>query len=346
MDAFFASVEQHDNPELKGKPVAVGGSKERGVVAAASYEARKFGVKSAMPSSIAARQCPDLIFVKPRFSRYKEVSEQIREVFHEYTDLVEPLSLDEAYLDVTQNKLGIEYATQIGREIKRKIKERTALTASAGISYNKFLAKIASDMDKPDGFYVILPEQAEAFLSKLPISKFFGIGKATAEKMKKAGIFTGADLRKKSLSDLQLRYGKTGEYYYHICRGEDSRPVIPDRERKSISAENTFELDLTSYEEVVKEAMNIADITFKRYDKLEKSGRTITLKVKFDDFKSITRSHTLEQPLQSLETLRSEVMRLIDPNITETNGVRLLGVGISNFKSPSEDSPIQLTLSF
>ena len=223
MDAFYASVEQRDNPELKGKPIAVGGNKERGVVAAASYEARQYGVKSAMPSAIAARRCPELIFVKPRFERYKEVSKQIHQVFHEYTDLVEPLSLDEAYLDVTTTKIGKPSATLIAQEIRKKILDRAQLTASAGISYCKFLAKTASDVNKPNGLFVILPEDAEEYLRTMPIHRFHGIGKATAEKMKLAGIFTGGDLRKKSLEDLAIRYGKAGAYYYNICRGIDKR---------------------------------------------------------------------------------------------------------------------------
>ncbi|MFT4833443.1 MAG: DNA polymerase-4, partial [Flavobacteriaceae bacterium] len=225
MDAFYASVEQRDDPSLRGKPVAVGGSKERGVVAAASYEARKYGVKSAMASSIAARRCPDLIFVSPHFEKYRAVSLQIHEVFKEYTDLIEPLSLDEAYLDVTENKIGLNSASLIAQEIKSKIKERTSLTASAGISYCKFLAKTASDVKKPDGLFVILPSEAQEYLHKMSISKFHGIGKSTTEKMKQAGIFTGKDLAKKSLEDLTLRFGKMGLYYYQISRGIDERPV-------------------------------------------------------------------------------------------------------------------------
>ena len=349
MDAFFASVEQQDNPELRGKPVAVGGNSERGVVAAASYEARKFGVKSAMASSIAARQCPNLIFVPPRFDRYKEISSVIREVFFEYTDLVEPLSLDEAYLDVTTNKPGLASATHIAKEIKQKIKERTGLTASAGISYNKFLAKIASDMDKPDGLYVILPKDAMEFLRTLKVSKFFGIGKTTAEKMKMAGIFTGGDLRKKSLEDLTLRYGKSGSYYYQICRGIDNREVQPDRERKSISAENTFEKNLMSLKEIKEEITNIAQTTYRRYEKIGKTGRTVTIKVKYGDFKQITRSNTLSTNISSLDQLLEAALGLLNSNLLNEAGIRLLGVGISNFHEEAiviRPSTLQLTLGF
>ncbi|MFT6866533.1 MAG: DNA polymerase-4 [Cyclobacteriaceae bacterium] len=346
MDAFFASVEQHDNPELRGKPVAVGGNNERGVVAAASYEARKYGVKSAMASVIAARQCPELIFVKPRFDRYKEVSNQIREIFYEYTDLVEPLSLDEAYLDVTENKPGLKSATHIAQEIKFKIKEHTGLTASAGISYNKFLAKTASDINKPNGLFVILPDESSQFLQKLSVSKFFGIGKVTAEKMRKAGILTGGDLRNKTLEDLKLRYGKAGTYYYNICRGIDHRPVQPDRERKSISAENTFDHNLMKLNQIKIEVMKIAEVTFRRYQQTEKTGRTITLKVKYGDFKQITKSKTVDTQVDSLEHLFSICESLVDSSILNESGVRLLGVGISNFQKAIVNEHTQLTINF
>lgn len=347
MDAFFASVEQQDNPELRGKPVAVGGSKERGVVAAASYEARKFGVKSAMASSIAARQCPHLIFVRPRFERYQEISTVIREVFFEYTDLVEPLSLDEAYLDVTTNKPGLASATHIAQEIKKKINERTGLIASAGISYNKFLAKIASDMDKPNGLYVILPKDTMEFLRKLKVSKFFGIGKATAEKMKMAGIFTGGDIREKSLEDLTLRYGKSGAYYYQISRGIDDRDVKPDRERKSISAENTFEKNLMSLTEIKKEIERLAETTFRRYKHIGKRGKTVTIKVKYGDFKQITRSATFPSNISSFNHLLEAVLSLVNSDLLNEAGVRLLGVGISNFSEEEISTPTtQLTLGF
>lgn len=347
MDAFYASVEQRDDPRLKGKPVAVGGSKERGVVAAASYEARKFGVKSAMASSIAARQCPNLIFVKPRFDRYKEVSEQIRSIFYEYTDLVEPLSLDEAYLDVTKNKPGLQSATNIAQEIRAKIKEKTQLNCSAGISYNKFLAKTASDINKPNGQFVILPEEALEFLRKLAVSKFFGIGKATAEKMKKAGIFTGGDLRKKSLEDLTLRFGKSGSYYYNICRGIDHREVKPDRERKSLSAESTFDNDLFGYPEIIKQVQMLSEIVFRRYLKLNRKGKTVTLKIKYSDFKQITRSITQESEIDNQQQLTSIAENLITEDIIQEKGIRLIGIGISNFHTPTSiQTQPQLTLGF
>lgn len=347
MDAFFASVEQKDNPELRGKPIAVGGNRERGVVAAASYEARKFGVKSAMASVVAARQCPTLIFVKPRFDRYKEVSIQIHEIFHEYTDLVEPLSLDEAYLDVTENKIGLPSATIIARQIKQKIEARTGLTASAGISYCKFLAKTASDVNKPNGLFVILPEAAEDYLKKMPISRFFGIGKATAEKMKLAGIFTGNDLRKKSLEDLVRRYGKAGQYYYHICRGIDNRPVIADRERKSVSAERTFDTNLMELSEVKEQLNGIAVITFSRYEKHETTGKTVTIKVKYGDFKQITRSITFDHQVTQLEHLYEAIAQLVDNSLLQESGIRLLGIGVGNLQK--REAPAishQLTLNF
>lgn len=346
MDAFFASVEQLDHPEYRNKPIAVGGNKERGVVAAASYEARKFGVKSAMPSAIAARQCPNLIFVKPRFDRYHEISLQIRQIFFEYTDLVEPLSLDEAYLDVTENKIGLNSATLIALEIKKSIKSKIGLTASAGISYNKFLAKTASDIKKPDGLFVILPSEADAFLKKMPIAQFHGIGKATAEKMKTAGIFTGADLRKKSLQDLKLRFGKAGGYYYEICRGLDHREVKPHRERKSISAENTFDHNIMKLEEVWSELHRIAERTYDRYAKKEQTGKTITIKIKYGDFRQITKSHSVDEPIQSIQQVTDVFKVLIDQSILRDSGIRLLGVGISNFKKPEENKEIQLTLNF
>ncbi|XOV93969.1 MAG: DNA polymerase IV [Bacteroidota bacterium] len=345
MDAYYASVEQKDNPELKGKPIAVGGSKERGVVAAASYEARKFGVRSAMPSVTAAKRCPDLIFVKPRFSRYAEISKQIRNIFFEYTDLVEPLSLDEAYLDVTENQKGIKSATMIATEIRKRILETTGLTSSAGISYNKFLAKTASDINKPNGQFVILPEEADSFLLKFPIHKFFGIGKVTAEKMKLAGIFTGADLRKKSLEDLIIRYGKSGSYYFNICRGIDNRSVEPDRERKSLSVENTYEHDLNDLDEVYQHLDQLAVELFRRYQKQGKMGKTLTIKIKYGDFQQITRSHTQETSISELNEIQEMSRALVEEDLLRPEGIRLLGIGISGFIQ--EDSlPSQLTLNF
>ena len=348
MDAFYASVEQLDNPELRGKPVAVGGNSQRGVVAAASYEARKFGVKSAMPSAKAAKICPNLIFVPHRFPRYRELSQQIREVFFEYTDLVEPLSLDEAYLDVTENKIGLNSATLIAKEIKQKITERTGLIASAGISYNKFLAKTASDMDKPDGLFVILPEEAEDFVSRLPVHRFHGIGRVTAEKMVKAGIFTGKDLRKKSLEDLKLRYGKSGQYYYNICRGIDYRKVEPVRETKSVSAEHTFDHNLFEIEEIKEHIERIANISFDRYKRSKvNDGHTLTIKLKFGDFKQVTRSKTLEKAINEKATYLSIARQLMTEDLLDEKGIRLIGVGISNFrKDEGLDEPSQLTLEF
>ncbi len=347
MDAFYASVEQLDNPLLKGKPVAVGGNSKRGVVAAASYEARKFGVKSAMPSAMAAKKCPHLIFVKPRFPRYKELSGKIREVFFEYTDLVEPLSLDEAYLDVTENKIGLNSATLIAKEIKAKIKARTGLIASAGISYNKFLAKTASDMDKPDGLFVILPDEAEEFVAKLPVHRFHGIGKVTAEKMVKAGIFTGKELRKKSKEDLILRFGKSGSYYYHISRAIDHRKVLPSRETKSISAERTFEDNLYDLATINEQLNRIARISFERYQRNGETGHTLTIKIKYADFKQITRSKTMDDGIVDKTDYVQNALSLMTEDLLREEGIRLIGVGIANFrKEERENTPSQLTLGF
>lgn len=334
MDAFYASVEQYDHPELRGKPVAVGGSAARGVVAAASYEARKYGVFSAMPSTQAAKLCPNLLFVKPRFERYKEVSQVIRNIFNGYTDLVEPLSLDEAYLDVTQTKKGPPSATLIARLIKKEIKEKTGLTASAGISYNKFLAKTASDMDKPDGLFVILPNEAESFLMKLPIKKFHGIGKVTAEKMKMAGIFTGAELKMKTLQDLTLRYGKMGHYYYDIVRGVDERVVTPERETKSISAENTFHTDLIYQDQVFETLLPIASEVIRRCNTKHLYGKTATIKIKYADFELITRSRTTNQIIDTTDKIMSLVNELWHDDYLTDKGIRLLGIAISNFVKP------------
>lgn len=346
MDAFYASVEQRDNPELKGKPVAVGGSSERGVVAAASYEARKFGVHSAMPSTIAARRCPNLIFVRPRFEVYKEVSNQIREIFNEYTDLVEPLSLDEAYLDVTLNKKNFPSATLIAKEIKNKINEKTNLTASAGISINKFLAKVASDVNKPNGLFLIPPESAQHFVDNLSIEKFFGIGKVTAEKMHSMGIKKGIDLKKYSEYELVKHFGKTGRYYYKICRAQDDRQVNPNRIRKSLGAENTFNIDLLSLEEVLNELDSICEVLVKRMERSKTKGKTIILKVKFADFQLLTRSKTVNYWITSsseIEELYKELIKSVELN----KGIRLLGLTISNLNIQDEPtSSGQLTLNF
>ena len=297
MDAFYASVEQRDNPELRGKPVAVGGSRERGVVAAASYEARKFGVRSAMPSVTAKRNCPELIFVKPRFEVYKAVSLQIRAIFAEHTPLIEPLSLDEAYLDVTENLQGIASATEIAEAIRAKVKAETSLTASAGVSYNKFLAKLASDYRKPNGLYVITPKMGADFVVDLPVGKFHGIGPATTARMNGHGIHTGDDLRAQSLDFLQQHFGKAGTFYYWISRGVDDRPVRADRVRKSVGAENTFFTDLTSLGEARDALQPIIKKVWSHCAATGARGRTVTLKVKYADFHQITRSRSSDVPI-------------------------------------------------
>jgi DNA polymerase-4 len=346
MDAFFASVEQRDNPALRGKPVAVGGSKERGVVAAASYEARKFGVYSAMSSMVAARKCPSLIFVKPRFETYKIVSRQIRAIFEEYTPLVEPLSLDEAYLDVTHNLKGMDSATEIAREIKAKIKEQTQLTASAGVSYNKFLAKIASDYNKPDGLFVIKPSQGEAFIEQLPVHRFHGIGKVTAEKMTKMGILTGLDLKNQEESFLKEHFGKAGSYYYHIARGQDDRPVNPERIRKSVGSENTFFTDLESRAELQLKLEPIVEDVWKYCDRYQIYGRTVSLKVKYKDFQLISRSKTTLSPIFSKTDFERIAYELLDLILPVEKGVRLLGLSLSNLEDPNDLIGKQLTLPF
>ncbi len=334
MDAFYASVEQLDNPDLRGKPLAVGGNRERGVVAAASYEARKFGVRSAMSGKLAALKCPQLIFVRPRFERYKEVSNQIREIFYEYTDLVEPLSLDEAFLDVTENKFDNPSATLLAKEIRQRIKEKTGLNASAGISYNKFLAKTASDINKPNGQAVVLPEEAEAFLEKLPIEKFFGIGKVTAEKMKKFGIHQGKDLKEYSLQFLTKKFGKSGLHFYNIVRGIHMSEVQPNRERKSISAENTFEKDLPTQVEWENALQGIYEELIRRLEKTGIRGRTVTLKIKYKDFTIHTRSKSFDQ-YPDHQKIWETVLELLDQEKL-TDAVRLFGIGISNLNLVEE----------
>ncbi len=333
MDAFYASVEQRDRPELKGKPVIVGGEPQsRGVVAACSYEARKFGIHSAMASSTAHRLCPRAVFMRPRFDVYKSVSSQIREIFCEYTDLVEPLSLDEAFLDVTQNRKGMNSATLIAREIKRKIYERTGkLTASAGVSFNKFLAKVASDVNKPDGITVIPPEAADEFIEHLPIRKFFGVGRVTEEKMHGLGIKSGADLRKFDKTRLIQLFGKTGGYYYDIAHGLDDRPVDPDRIRKSIGKETTLPEDIDDIDQMVEILENLSFKVENSLIRSEARGRTITLKVKYFDFKSITRSITIEEPVESAATIMKYVNLLLSKTAAGEKKVRLLGITISNF---------------
>ena len=344
MDAFYASVEQRDNPELRGKPVAVGGSQARGVVAAASYEARKFGVHSAMPSVIAKRKCPDLIFVNPRFEAYKAVSLQIREVFAEYTPIIEPLSLDEAYLDVTENLKGIRSATLLAEEIRARIRAETELTASAGVSYNKFLAKLASDHRKPDGLFVITPEMGPDFVETLPVRKFHGVGPATAKKMERLGIATGLDLRAPTLAFLQQHFGKAGAYYYWAARGVDERPVRADRIRKSVGAENTFPADLFTHE-AARDALR--EIVEKVWGYCERSGirgRTVTLKVKFANFQQITRSRTGQMQIGTRSELEQLGNELLEPLFPVTKGIRLLGISLSSLAAEEAELDREFSL--
>jgi DNA polymerase-4 len=333
MDAFFASVEQLDNPELRGKPVAVGGSGERSVVAAASYEARKFGVRSAMPSVIAKRLCPDLIFVKHNFERYNEVSSRVFDILREYTDLVEPLSIDEAFLDVTEDKKKIGSATVIAKKIRSDIKCKTGLTASAGISVNKFLAKIASDINKPDGLFLIRPENAEKFIEELPVEKFYGIGKVTALKMHKLGIHKGSDLKTWDMLSLVRNFGKAGVFFYEIVRGIDERPVETVQERKSVGTELTYEKDLTTSFEIIAELYKLEKELMERLEHSETTGRTITLKIKFSDFRQITRSKTLQGYIRDFSTLHREVTSIRNSLQLKGTAIRLMGITISNLES-------------
>ncbi len=337
MDAFFASVEQLDNPELRGKPVAVGGSGDRSVVAAASYEARKYGVKSAMPSVIAKRLCPDLVFVKHNFDRYKEVSARVFEIFREYTDIIEPLSIDEAFLDVTCDKFRIGSATIIAGRIRKDINRETGLTASAGISVNKFLAKIASDINKPDGLFVIRPEEAEKFIEELPVSKFYGIGKVTAQKMYQLGIHIGSDLKKWDKISLIRNFGKAGAFFFDIARGIDDRPVETDQERKSFGTEITYDKDLTTRFEIIAELYKLEKELMERLEHAGTTGRTVTLKVKYSDFRQITRSKTLQNYIHSFDTLHREVSLIRKSLKLEGTRIRLLGVSISNLESEEQD---------
>jgi DNA polymerase-4 len=343
MDAFYASVEQRDNPDLRGKPVAVGGSAERGVVAAASYEARKFGVRSAMPSITAKRQCPDLIFVKPRFEVYKAISQQIREIFAEHTPIIEPLSFDEAYLDVTENLQGIPLARDVALRIREKIKAETGLNASAGISYNKFLAKLASDHRKPNGQYVISPEMGPAFVEALPIGKFHGIGPATSAKMNALGIFTGMDMRNQTLEFMKANFGKAGAYYYWISRGVDERPVRADRIRKSVAAENTFFGDLTEFNAMLAELAPLVDKVWRHCEGTGNRGRTVTLKVKFNDFEIITRSRSVPVAVSSRDDLKRIAVGLLESEIPLPKPVRLLGISLSSLQTEAAGEP-QLNL--
>ncbi len=352
MDAFYASVEQLDHPELKGKPLAVGGGSKRGVVSAASYEARKFGVRSAMSGVLAKRKCPDLIFVKPRFDRYKEVSKQIRKIFLDYTDLVEPLSLDEAYLDVTKNKKGNPSATLIAAEIRRRIYDKLHLTASAGISINKFIAKVASDINKPNGQKTVNPEDVIEFLENLEIRKFYGVGKVTAEKMYKLGIFTGKDLKSRPLEYLETHFGKSGQFYYQVVRGIHTSEVKPHRTPKSVGAERTFSENLSSEVFMLEKLKHIADELERRLTKSNIAGKTITLKIRYSDFSLHTRSKTLPYFI-SEKALILETAKELLLQETLDNSVRLLGITLSNLntknkemKDQQEDVTIQLRFDF
>ncbi|MCK8779428.1 DNA polymerase IV [Rhizobium sp. NTR19] len=332
MDAFYASVEQRDNPELRGKPVAVGHGQARGVVAAASYEARRFGIHSAMASVTAMRKCPDLIFVRPRFDVYKAVSLQIREIFLEYTPLIEPLSLDEAYLDVTENLKGMQVATEIAQEIRAKIKQVTGLNASAGISYCKFLAKMASDLNKPNGQAVITPKYGPAFMEALPIKKFHGVGPATAEKMHRLGIKTGADLKSKSLDFLVQHFGKSGPYFYGLSRGIDERQVRPDRVRKSVGAEDTFSQDIHSLEAAETEVIPLIDKVWRYCEANDIRPRTVTVKIKYADFRQVTRSRSTATPIESAKMIREICNTILAGEFLSDKGVRLLGVTLSSLE--------------
>lgn len=336
MDAFYTSVEQRDRPEFKGKPIVVGGSPEGrgGVVAAASYEARKFGVRSAMSSKKALQLCKHLIFVRPRFDVYKQVSNQIREIFYRYTDLIEPLSLDEAYLDVTEDKQRIGSAIEIATLIRQAIKDELHLTASAGISINKFVAKIASDLKKPDGLTFIGPSKVKSFMEKLPVEKFFGVGKVTADKMKRLGLHTGADLKKLSEPELIKHFGKSGRFFYKIVRGEDNREVQPHRETKSVGAEDTFSYDLTTIEEMNSELDKIAEVVSDRLKRHSLKGKTITLKIKYHDFKLATRSQSFLEATNDQDFLATTVKQLLLVAGVENKKIRLLGISVSNFGTP------------
>lgn len=333
MDAFYASVEQRDNPQYQGKPIVVGGSPEGrgGVVAAASYEARKYGVRSAMSSKKAQQLCKHLIFVFPRFEVYKEVSRHIRSIFHRYTDLIEPLSLDEAFLDVTEDKQQIGSAIEIAKRIRKEIKAELNLTASAGVSVNKFAAKVASDLNKPDGLTFIGPSRLPSFMEKLPVEKFFGVGKVTAAKMKKLNLHTGADLKRLTQNELIKHFGKSGKFFYKIVRGIDDREVRPDREAKSVGAEDTFSFDLTTREEMNLELEKIALTVQARLARYHLKGRTVTIKVKYHDFKQITRSQSLDEAIDDLETIERAAKQLLDSVDLSDKKVRLLGISLSNF---------------
>jgi DNA polymerase-4 len=338
LDAFYASVEQRDNPALRGRPVAVGYAAKRGVVAAASYEARKFGIRSALPSTTAQRKCPDLVFVPPRFEVYRAVSKEIHAIFADYTPLIEPLSLDEAYLDVTENLRAIPTAAATAAEIRARIFEKTGLTASAGISYNKFLAKLASDHRKPNGQFVIPPGKGATFVEALPVGKFHGVGPVTAEKMNQLGIRTGADLHTRSLEFLSQHFGKSGPWYYAIARGEDDRPVVPDRPRKSSGSETTFSDDLTDTAAIEKAVLEQADEVWAWCLKANAYGRTVTVKIKYADFRQATRSRSLGGMVDSQAVLHQTSLDLIRSVYPVELGIRLVGVSVSNFEGAGQET--------
>ena len=343
MDAFYASVEQRDNPELRGRPVAVGGG-VLGVVAAASYEARKYGVRSAMPSVTAKRRCPELVFVKPRFDAYREVSNRIRAIFADYTPQVEPLSLDEAYLDVTDDLKGIGVATRIAEEIRARIRDETGLTASAGVSYNKFIAKLASDQNKPDGLCVVPPSQGEAFVALLPVKRFHGIGPKTAEKMARLGVETGADLRAQTRAFLQHHFGSAGDYYHDLARGICHREVKADRPYKSVSAEDTFLTDLTDPEALLAELERIARHLWERIASKGLAGRTVCLKVKYQDFRIVTRAKSLPRNVAGADEFAATAAALLKALLPPEKGIRLLGAGLSNLGEEAEAASQELEL--
>jgi DNA polymerase-4 len=346
MDAFYASVEQMDNPDLRGKPVAVGGSENRGVVAAASYEARKFGVRSAISGVLAKKNCPDLIFVTPRFDRYKEISNKIHKIFHDYTDLVEPLSLDEAYLDVTHNKKGNPSATLLAQEIRLRILNEVGLTASAGISVNKFVAKIASDYNKPNGQKTVNPEEVLSFLEVLPIRKFYGVGKVTTEKMYQLGIFTGLELKSKSLEFLEKHFGKSGAFYYHVVRGIHNSEVKPDRITKSVAAEHTFDTNLSSEIFMLEQLEKIATNLERRLKKHNIAGKTVTLKIKYSDFTQQTRSKTVPYFIADKGLIFENVKELLYQERMK-DSVRLLGISLSNLNTEQKKTVVvQLQFAF
>ena len=346
MDAFYASVEQMDHPELRGKPIAVGGSENRGVVAAASYEARIFGVRSAISGVLAKKNCPELIFVSPRFDRYKEISKKIHAIFHDYTDLVEPLSLDEAYLDVTHNKKGNPSATLLAKEIRTRILNEVGLTASAGISVNKFVAKIASDYNKPNGQKTVNPDEVLSFLEELPIRKFYGVGKVTTEKMYQLGIFTGLELKSKSLEFLSAHFGKSGAFYYHVVRGIHNSEVKPDRITKSVAAEHTFDTNLSSEIFMLEQLEKIATSLERRLKKQNIAGKTVTLKIKYSDFSQQTRSKTVPYFIADKGLILENVKELLYQERMK-DSVRLLGISLSNLNTEQKKTVVvQLQFAF